>query len=84
MFSLYFAIFFIIANVFLGCEYAQWLCRHVPGKEGGIQVLVGLDPSNQTVRSLLRTDCPAKPAGKINQKAGSVNSLKRKNTMNYF
>jgi hypothetical protein len=31
------------------------LCGHIPGKEGGMQVLAGLAPSSQTELSLLRS-----------------------------
>ncbi len=51
---------------------------------GWIQELADLAPSNQTEGFLLRTMWPAKLAGKIQQKASSVNSLRWKNTLSYF
>jgi hypothetical protein len=44
-------------------------------KVGRKKVLAGLAPSSKTVRSLMRTPCPAKPFVKIYQKVISVNSL---------
>jgi hypothetical protein len=38
-------------------------------KEGGIQVLEGLAPSSQTVRSSLTTPWPTKPDRKIDPKS---------------
>ncbi len=55
-----------------------------PGKEGGIQVLVGLAPSNQIVGSIVKKPWPEKPAGKIGQNVSWMNSLEWKNAPNNF
>jgi len=41
--------FYILANVHLGMDMLCSCAGAIPKKEGGIQVLVGLAPSNQTV-----------------------------------
>ncbi len=82
--------FRLISLIFNACKpifegrYAVQLGRHFPGKEYGIQVLSYLASSSQTEGSLLRTPWPAKPVRIIWQKMSSVNSLKWKNTLNYF
>jgi hypothetical protein len=42
--------------------FKGWVCHTAAylKKDGGIQVLVGLAPSSQTVGSLLKNHCPAK------------------------
>ncbi len=48
------------------------------------KVLAGLSPSSQTVGSLLITPGPAKLARKIKQTVIAANSLRRKNSLDYF
>ncbi len=43
------------------CGHTVKLYRHIPGKEGGIQVLAGLAPSSQTDGSLMKA--PSGPLG---------------------
>jgi hypothetical protein len=47
-------IFYTRKCIFEG-GYTTWMCRHVPGKEGWIEVSAGLALTNQTVEPLLKT-----------------------------
>jgi hypothetical protein len=47
--------FYILANVLLGVDMLCSCAGAIPKKEGGIQVLAGPAPSNQTVGSSLRS-----------------------------
>jgi hypothetical protein len=60
------AIFLILTNIFFfgGGMLYGW-SDMFSKKEGGIQVMAGLAPSSQTVKSLLRAPLPAKPARKF-------------------
>ncbi len=49
-----FANFFILANIFLGVGILHSCIFLYPGKESGIQLLIGLAPFSQIVGSLLR------------------------------
>ncbi len=57
--------FHMLANILLGVGTPYGIAGALPGKEGGIQVLVSLAPSSQKAESFLRTPWPAKPAEKI-------------------
>jgi hypothetical protein len=47
--------FHILANILLGVGTLNGIAGALPGKEGGIQVLVSLAPSSQKAESFLRT-----------------------------
>ncbi len=50
-----FCYFLILANVYFGVGMPHSCAGVYPGKEGGIQALVGIAPSSQIVGSLMRT-----------------------------
>jgi hypothetical protein len=58
----------LIANVIFGAVPVHSYTGMFPGEEGGIQMLAGLVPSNQTKVSLSRTPWLAKVTRKIQQK----------------
>jgi hypothetical protein len=72
-------IFFILAEVFLWVGNPRSCAGAFFGKEGREQVLAGPVPSSQILGSLLKTNWPALPAGKIQRKVSSINSLQCKN-----
>jgi hypothetical protein len=57
--------FHILANMRLGVIKLHCCARAFSGKEGGIEVLVGLTQSKQTIVSLFRIPWPAKPTRKM-------------------
>jgi len=78
-------IIFYTCKCIFGGGYTVRSCECIPQKEVEIQVLADQAPCIQTEWSWLRTYWPAKPARKIwTRKLSSVNSLQRKNRLNYF
>jgi hypothetical protein len=61
-------IFQYLQMYFWGVGTMHGCASAFPRKEGGIQVLAGLAPSSQIVRSLLRTTLPASQHRKIHPK----------------
>jgi hypothetical protein len=57
--------FHILANMHLGLSKLHCYAGAFSAKEGGIEVLDGLTPSNQTIVSLFRIPWPAKPTRKM-------------------
>ncbi len=63
----------MLANVFLGVGMSRSCAGWFPGGKGGTQMLAGLAPKSQIVKSLLRTPWPARQARNIQQKVRHVN-----------
>ncbi len=72
--------FLILANVFLGVGTPCGYTDGFPREKHGIQVR-SIYPNRGI---LIENLWPAKPAGKIQQKVSSVNSIQWKTTLNYF
>jgi hypothetical protein len=68
----------LIAIVIFGTVPMHSYTGMFPGDEGGIQMLEGLVPSNQTKESLLRTPWLAKATRKCNKKfLGKFTSMEK-------